>query len=174
MVKVGFKSALKSLKLEVVVENNSGSLPYLSPGKNVVKVTVADPAALADNRLVVTFAYAPGFRTCSLEQLCKEGKRIAAQVNAEWATAPTVVQKTFAAKDLPAQFEIDVPTPKGKFPVYPKMIFVRREVVSPNAKPLPLPEGAQEPKVGPDDELKALPNPFLVGTRTGKQNIALE
>jgi hypothetical protein len=54
------------------------------------------------------------------------------------------------------------------------MIFVRREVVSPTAKPLPLPENAQAPKVGPDDELKTLPNPFLIGSRTGKQNIELK
>jgi hypothetical protein len=174
LAKVGFKTALKSLKLEVVVENNSGALPYLSPGKNVVTVSAADAAALGDNKLVVTFAYAPGHRTCSLEQLCKEGKRIAAQVNAVWADTPTVVQKAFAAKDLPGKIEIDVPTPKDKFPVYPKMIFVRREVVSPTAKPLPLPENAQAPKVGPDDELKTLPNPFLIGSRTGKQNIELK
>ena len=174
LVKVGFRSALKSLKLDVVVENNSGALPYLSPGKNVVKVSVADPSALGDNKLVVTFAYAPGFRTCSLEQLCKEGKRIAAQVNAEWAAAPTVVQKVFAAKELPAEFEINVPTPKDKHPVYPRMIFIRREVVSPAAKPLPLPDNAQQPKVGPDDELKTLPDPFLIGTRTGKQNVELQ
>ena len=174
LVKVGFTAALKSLKLDVVVENNSGSLPYLSPGKNVITVTAADAAALEDNKLVVTFAYAPGYRTCSLEQLCKDGKRVAAQQNAVWAETPTVVQKTFAAKDLPARFEIDVPTPKDKHAVYPKMIFVRREVISVGGKPLPLPENAAAPKPGPDDELKTLPNPFLIGTRTGKQNVELK
>jgi hypothetical protein len=165
LAKVGFKTALKSLKLEVLVQNNSGSLPYLSPGKNTVAVTVADAAGLGDNKLVVTYAYAPGFRTKSFEQLCIEGKEVAKQHNAKWADTPTVVQKVFAAKDLPAKFDIDVPTPKDKFPVYPKMIFVRREVVAANGKPLPLPEGAAEPKAGADDELKTLPNPFLMGSQ---------
>jgi hypothetical protein len=164
LAKIGFKTALKSLKLEVLVQNNSGSLPYLSPGKNTVAVTVADAAALGDNKLVVTYAYAPGARTKSFEQLCIEGKEVAKQHNAKWADTPTVVQKTFTAKDLPAKFDIDVPTPKDKFPVYPKMIFLRREVVPANAKPLPLPDGAAEPKVAADDELKTLPNPFLMGT----------
>jgi len=165
LVKIGFKTALKSLKLEAVVENNSGALPYLSPGKNTVTVSVADPAALQENKLAVTLAYAPGYRTVSYEQLCTQGKRIANQEGAVWADAPIVVQKVLTAKDLPATFDIDVPTPKDKYPVYPKMIFVRREVLAPNAKPLPLPENAQQPKAGPDDELKTLPNPFLVGCR---------
>jgi hypothetical protein len=165
LVKVGLKGALKSIRLEIVVENNSGSLPYLSPGKNTVTVSVADPAAIGDNRLVVTYAYAPGHRDVSCDQLCAEGKRIAAQVGATWAETPTVVQKAFAAMDLPATFEIDIPTPKDKYPVYPKMIFVRREILSPGAKPLPLPENAQAPKMGPDDELKTLPDPFLIGAR---------
>ena len=48
------------MKLEAIVQNNSGALPYLSPGKNVVTVSVADPKALGDNRLVVTYAYRLG------------------------------------------------------------------------------------------------------------------
>ena len=165
LAKIGFNKALKSLKLEVMVQNNAGSLPYLSPGRNVVTVSVADAKALGDNRLVVTYAYAPGYRNKSFEQLCIEGKEIAKQHNAVWADRPTVVQKVFTARDLPATFEIDVPTPKGKYPVYPRMIFLRREIVAPGGKPLALPEGAQEPRAGPDDELKTLPNPFLMGTQ---------
>ncbi len=77
-----------------------------------------------------------------------------------------MVQRTFAAKELPATFEIDVTTPKGDFPVYPRMLFLRREVVSPGAKPLPLPDHAQQPLApGPDDELVSLPNPFLIGSQ---------
>jgi hypothetical protein len=45
------------------------------------------------------------------------------------------------------------------------MLFVRREVLAPGQKPLPLPEGAREARVGPDEELKTLPNPFLMGTQ---------
>jgi hypothetical protein len=56
LVRIGFKKALQSLKLEAVVQNNPGALPYLSPGRNQVTVSVADPAALGPNRLVVTYA----------------------------------------------------------------------------------------------------------------------
>jgi hypothetical protein len=171
LVKIGFKAALKSLRLEVLVQNNPGSLPYLSPGKNTVTVSVADPKALGDNKLVVTYAYAPGFRTKSFEQLCLEGKEVAKQHNATWADAPTVVEKTFLAKDLPATFDIDVPTPKDKYPVYPKMLFVRRQVVAADGKPLPLPANAQAPTVGPNDELKTLPNPFLMGTQAAPARV---
>lgn len=166
LARINFKSALKSLKLEAVVQNNPGSLPYLSPGKNVIAVSVADPGALRDNRLVVTYAYEPGFRTKSFDQLGLEGKEVARQHHATWAKEPVVVQKVFAAQDLPAKFEIDVPTPKDKFPVYPRMIFVRREIIAPGSKPLPLPENARILAAGgPDDELKTLPNPFLIGTQ---------
>jgi len=53
-VRVTFKTALKSLRIEEIVMNNAGVLPYLSPGKNKVAVTVADPKALGENKLVVT------------------------------------------------------------------------------------------------------------------------
>ena len=165
LAKIGFKTALKSLRLEVLVQNNPGSLPYLSPGKNVVTVSVADPKALGDSRLVVTCAYAPGWRNKSFEQLCNEGKEVAKQHNATWADTPTVVEKVLAAGDLPARFDIDVPTPRDKYPVYPRMVFVRREVIAAGSKPLPLPEKAQEPEMGPNDELKTLPNPFLMGSQ---------
>jgi len=165
LAKIGFKTALKSLALEVLVQNNPGSLPYLSPGKNVVAVSVADPKALGESKLVVTYAYAPGYRNKSFEQLCNEGKEVAKQHNAAWADTPTVVQKVLAARDLPATFDIDVPTPKDKYPVYPRMLFVRREVIAAGSKPLPLPDKAQEPKMGPNDELKTLPNPFLIGSQ---------
>ena len=167
--RIGFKTALKSLKLEILVQNNPGSLPYLSPGKNTITVSVADPAALGDNKLVVTYAYSPGFRAKSFEQLCAEGKEVSKQHNATWAGTPTVVQKIFTAKDLPAKFDIDVPTPKDKFPVYPQMLFVRREIFASAGKPLPLPDDAQSPASGSNDELKTLPNPFLMGTQPARQ-----
>ncbi|MFI5379389.1 MAG: hypothetical protein ACHRHE_08830 [Tepidisphaerales bacterium] len=165
LVRVNFATALKSLRLDVLVQNNPGSLPYLSPGKNTVTVSTGDAKALGGNRLVVTYAYCPGYRSKSFEQLCDEGKEIAKQHNATWAESPTVVQKSFAAGDLPAKFDIDIPTPKDKYPVYPRMLFVRREVIAPAAKPLPLPANAQEPKSGANDELKTLPNPFLIGSQ---------
>ena len=76
----------------------------------------------------------------------------------------TCVQKTFAAKDLPATFDIDCPTPKGRYPVYPRMMCLRREVVGPASAALLLPAGAAEAKLGPGDELATLPDPLLLGT----------
>ena len=164
LVKVGFKESLKALSFEVVVQNSPGALPYLSPGKNTVTVSVADPKALGENKLVVTYAYRLGSRTSSFEQLCEQGKRVAKQIDAKWLESVTCVRKTFTAKDLPATFDIDCPTPKGQYPVYPRMMFLRREVVSPSASPSPLPDGAAEAKAGANDELMSLPNPLLVGT----------
>ena len=37
------------------------------------------------------------------------------------------------AGDLPAKFEIDCPTPKGRYPVYPRMLLVRREMLGAGA-----------------------------------------
>ena len=154
------------LSIEAIVQNNPGALPYLSPGRNLITVSVADPKALGNNKLAVTYAYRLGARTKSFEQLCDEGKEIARQHNAKWSDTVTCARKVFAAGDLPATFEINCPTPKGQYPVYPRMVFLRREVLGPGSSPSPLPAGALEAKVGPGDELMSLPNPFLVGTET--------
>jgi hypothetical protein len=95
--------------------------------------------------------------------LADAGAEVARAHYATWAEKPTVVQKTFRAKDLPATFDIDIPTPAGKYPVYPRMLFVRREVVPRGSKPLPLLEGAESPRPSQPTELKSLPNPFTVG-----------
>lgn len=71
----------------------------------------------------------------------------------------------FTARDLPAKFDLDVPTPKGQQPVFPRMVFVRREVLAPGQSPLPLPADAHPPQARPDDELKSLPNPLRAGTQ---------
>ncbi len=165
LARLTFSERLTDLHITATVQNNPFALPFLSPGKNVVAVSVDDPSALGDNKLVVTYAYCEGAREKSYEQLFLEGKEIARAHNAHWDATPTVVQKTFAARDLPAKFEIDVPTPKGMHPVYPRMLFVRREVLAPGQPPLPLPAGARSPKVGPGDELMTLPNPLLSGTQ---------
>ena len=167
-VRIKFKAALKALKIEAIVQNNPGSLPYLSPGRNVVNVSVADPKELGDNRLVVTYAYKLGSRSQTLEDVCAAGKPISAGQAANWSDTVTTVQKTFAAKDLPATFTIDCPTPKGEHPVYPRMVFIRREVLTPAAKPLPLPDGAVAAAPVSEDELQTLPNPFLVGSDVGR------
>jgi hypothetical protein len=162
-LRIGIQQSLSALAVDLVVQNNSSALPYLSPGKNKVAVSVADPQALAGNRLVVTYAYRLGSRRMSLDDVVAQGKRVAVQVGATWDEPVTCVQKIFTAKDLPATFDIDCPTPKGRYAVYPRMVFVRREVVAPGASPLGLPEGAVAAKVGPDDELPGLPSPFTVG-----------
>ena len=72
------------------MQNNPGALPYLSPGKNVVTVSVADPKALGDNKLVVTYAYRPGSRSKSFEQMYDEDKEIAKGHDATWDDAVTV------------------------------------------------------------------------------------
>ena len=165
-VKITFKEPVKSMKLEAVFQNNPGALPYLSPGKNKVTVSVADPKALGKNKLVVTYAYKLGSRAKSLDDLAAKGKRIANGTgsDAKWSDTVTYVRKTFTAKDLPATFDIDCPTPKGEFPVYPRMVSLRREVVGASGTPSALPDGAVEAKKASADELVALPNPFLIGT----------
>jgi len=163
LIRLTIKDRLRNLSVRATVQNNPFALPYLSPGKNTIAVSVNDSAALGQNKLVVTYAYRTGSRRKSYEQLFLEGKEIARGHDASWDEQPTVVEKIFSAKDLPAKFEIDITTPKGQYPVYPRMLFVRREVLSPNQQSLPLPEGASQPKVAPNDELLTLPNPFLTG-----------
>jgi hypothetical protein len=163
LVRIALKEPLASLRLEVLLQCNRCALPYLSPGKNLVTVSTADPRELGDGKLVVTYAYRLGSRNRSFEEMAERSAEIARAHYAAWSETPNVVQKAFSARDLPATFEIDVPTPRDKYPVYPRMLLLRREVLSPSARPAPLPQGAVEMKVGPDDELKVLPNPFLVG-----------
>jgi hypothetical protein len=162
-VRLSFKTALRAPRLEAIVQCNRGALPYLSPGANKITVSVADPRELGDNRLAITYAYQTGFRDRSYEQIADAGAELARAHYATWSAKPTVVQKVFAAKDLPATFAIDIPTPVGKYPVYPRMLFVRREVLAPGSKPLPLPEGAEAPPASRPEELKTLPNPFAIG-----------
>ncbi|HEY7427301.1 MAG TPA: hypothetical protein VH682_23910 [Gemmataceae bacterium] len=162
-VKLTFKTALSAPRLEAIVQCNRGALPYLSPGRNKVTVSIADPGDLGDNRLAITYAYQTGFRSKSYEEIADAGAEVGRAHYATWSAKPTVVQKVFTAKDLPATFDIDIATPSGKYPVYPRMLFVRREVLAPGAKPLPLPEGAEAPPASRPEELKTLPNPFTIG-----------
>ena len=73
-----------------------------------------------------------------------EDKEIAKAHDATWDDNVTCVQKTFTAGDLPAKFEIDCPTPKGRYPVYPRMLFVRREVLAAGQSPVPLPAAGND------------------------------
>jgi hypothetical protein len=173
LVRLTFEKPIKALNLEATVQCNRCALPYLAPGANKIAVSAADPAQLGDNRLVVTYVYRTGWHDKSFEQIVKEGGRVGAAESATWTDTPKVVQKIFTAKDLPATFEIDVATPKGKFPAYPRMMLIRREVLVPGQKPMPVPDNAVAPKIGPDDALATLPSPWLMGTRpVGEKTIA--
>ncbi len=165
LARFNFKDRLQNVRLDVTVQNNPFALPYLSPGRNVIEVSTADAAALGDSQLVVTYAYRTGSRRKSYEQLCLEGKELARAHDASWDAQATVVQKTFTANELPARFTIDVPTPKEAYPVFPRMLFVRREVVAKGQSALSLPDGAKAPITRPNDELKSLPNPLMAGTQ---------
>lgn len=171
-IKVTFKTPLKSLVLEATVQCNRGALPYLSPGKNVVSVSVADPRELGDNQLVVTYAYHPGFRGKSYEALADAGAEVARAHHASWSQDLNVVQKAFTARELPATFEINIPTPTGKLPVYPRMVFMRREIVSRTSKSLPIPHHAVTPNSSATDDLQSLPDPFTVGTSPPPAKVA--
>jgi hypothetical protein len=159
LVKIIFTKPLTELWLEAVVQNNPGSLPFLSPGKNVVTVSVADPKALGDNKLLVSYGYRLGSRSKSFEQLYDEEKEIAKAHDARWDKDVSCVQKVFAADDLPAKFAIDCPTPKGRYPVYPRMVFLERAVMRVPPTPAPV------RPVGPNEDLATLPSPWLAGTQ---------
>lgn len=162
-LKLTFTKPLTSLSVEIIVQHNRCALPYLSPGPNKVTVSVADPTRLGTNRLAVTYAYCLGSRHEPYEYLADMGAELARGHNAVWSDTPTVVRRVFTAEDLPATFDIPVSTPKDRYPVYPRMLFLRREVIGPGQEPQPLPTPSVKPKVGPGDELKTLPNPFLMG-----------
>ncbi len=163
LVRISFNKQLADVSLNATVQCNRCSLPYLSPGKNKVTVSVQNPRSLGDNTLVVTYAYHLGSRQKSYEDLADGGFEIGRAHHASWSDDLTVVEKRFTADQLPATFEIDVPTPKDRYPVYPQMAFLRREVVSAKENPLPLPANSVSSQISPDEELKTLPNPFLVG-----------
>jgi hypothetical protein len=165
LLRLTIRDRLQDLQIHATVQNNPFALPYLSPGKNIINVSVADPQSLGDNQLVVTYAYRTGARFKSYEQLCLEGKEIARAHDATWDKTPTVVQKRFGAHELPAKFEIDVPTPTGMHPVFPRMLFVRREVIGPNQDPIPVDENAKPATIAADEQLLTLPNPLLTGTQ---------
>lgn len=161
-VRVRFQKPIAGIDLTSIVQHNQEALPYLAPGKNTIAVT-AGGEPLGKNRVAITYAYYPGYRTVPPEDLCEQGAEIARAHNAQWAEKPVVVQRVFDR--LPATFEIVVPTPKGKYPAYPRMAFLRREVLAPGQKPIDVPVPPSDPKVGADQTLATLPSPWLMGTQ---------
>lgn len=162
-LRVSFRQALERLELTNVVQHNQEALPYLAPGRNKITVTVANPDLLKRYRLVVTYAYQPGSRYRTPEEMYQRDAEIARAHYAEWSEKPIVVQRTIDR--VPYTFEIVVPTPKGKQPVYPRMLFLRREVLDAGQEPAPVPAPPTEPSVGPDQEVRALPTPWLIGAQ---------
>lgn len=82
-------------------------------------VSAAEAKQLGNNRLVVTHAYQMGFRTKSFEEIAERDANIGHGLYAIWTAKPTVVQNEFTSQNLSASFTIDLPTPNGKYPVYP-------------------------------------------------------
>ena len=162
-VRLTFQKPITALELTSTVQHNAPALPYLSPGHNVITVAAANPDALGKNRLAVTYAYQPGFRSRTYESLLQEGAEVGRAHGAQWPETPVVVQRI--VDKFPCTFEIDVPTPKGKQPVYPRMLFLRREVLAPGQDPMPTPAPPMTPKVGENDTLATLPVPWLMGTQ---------
>jgi hypothetical protein len=81
---------------------------------------------------------------------------------ATWSDEPMVVQKTITR--FPFTFEIPVPTPKGKQPVYPRMLFLRREVLAPGQEAMAVPGPPTAPRAGSNEYLAEVPNPWPIGT----------
>jgi hypothetical protein len=138
-------------------------LPYLAPGLNRITVTAAGGELPPGGSLAVTYAYCLGSRDRTPEEMFDRDAEVARAHYATWSDKPIVVQKLFDR--LPATFEIPVPTPKDRQPVYPRMVFLRREVLTPGQEPTSTPAPPSDPKVGPDEVLATLPNPWAIGTR---------
>ena len=162
-VRVTFTKPITALELTSIVQHNQEALPYLAPGKNVITIASAKPADLGRNRLIVTYAYCLGSRSATPEELYAQGAEISRAHNATWADTPIVVQKSI--ERFPATIEIAVPTPAGRQPVYPRMLFLRREVLAPGQQPMPVPAPPSTPAVGANETLATLPNPWLIGAR---------
>jgi len=76
LVRVAFTKPLRNIAIESIVQHNQEALPYLAPGTNNVTVTVANPEALKGKRLVVTYAYCPGFRNRTPGEILDRGAEL--------------------------------------------------------------------------------------------------
>ncbi len=161
-LRVTFRKPVTAIAVTSLVQHNQEALPYLAPGRNAITVSSAKPAALGKSRLAVTYAYCTGSRSQPPAGVLERGAEIARAHYATWSDEPVVVQRV--VDKLPLRFEVVVPTPKGKQPVYPRMLFLRREVLAPGQKPMPVPAAPSTPQVGPNETLATLPNPWTIGT----------
>jgi hypothetical protein len=161
-VRLMFRKPITAIELASVVQHNQEALPYLAPGRNKITVTAENPDSLGRNRLVVTCAYCLGWRDRTPEEIFDRDAEIARAHHATWSERPIVVQKTITR--LPATLDIPIPTPQGKQPVYPRMLFLRREVLSPGQETRDVPARPTTPTVAADEYLAEVPNPWLIGT----------
>ena len=161
-VRVTFRKPVTAMALTSIVQHNQEALPYLAPGRNQITVSVANPEDLGKRRLVVTYAYCPGWRDRTPEEMFDQDAEISRAHHASWSPAPIVVQQTIDKS--PTTFEIVVPTPKGKQPVYPRMLSLRREVLAPGQEPMAVAARPSMPKLGRDETLAEVPNPWLIGS----------
>jgi hypothetical protein len=161
-LRVTFPARVDALSVSSIVQHNQEALPYLAPGRNRITVGVANPGDLRHGHLRVTYAYCPGWRDPSPEELYDSGAELYRGHGAQWSRQPVVVQKT--VDRVPCSFDIPVPTPKGKQPVYPRMVFLRREFLGPQGQPDAVPSEPSTPRVGPDEYLADVPVPWLIGT----------
>lgn len=160
-VRITFSSPLSDLELTSIVQHNQESLPYLAPGMNRITISAANPETLGRNRLVVTYAYCTGHREATVEQVYQRGAELARAHYAQWSEQPIVVQKI--VDRLPCTIDIPIATPKGKQAVYPRMVFLRREILAPGQSPMPLPVVPSIPRVGPGEQLITTPDPWTLG-----------
>ena len=162
LLRIRFQKPLSGVEVTSIVQHNQESLPYLAPGKNKITVTAANPDMLGANRLVVTYAYCLGSRDRTPLEVFERDAEIARAHYATWSETPTVVQQTITR--LPATLEIPIPTPKGKQPVYPRMVMLRREVLGPGQQPMEVLQPPTTARLGADEFLADVPNPWLIGT----------
>ncbi|MCS7238661.1 MAG: hypothetical protein NZ899_10390 [Thermoguttaceae bacterium] len=160
-LRLTFTHALNRLEVISVLQHNQEALPYLAPGRNRISVSVTNPEVLRRYRLVITYAYCPGWRERTPEEIYQAGAEIARAHFARWIEQPVVVRKV--VDRVPCEFEILIPTPRGKQPVYPRMLFLRRELLTAGQQPAEVPTPPSEPTVGPEEELRELPTPWLLG-----------
>jgi hypothetical protein len=161
-VRVTFRQPITAIELVSTVQHNQEALPFFAPGRNRITITADNPEALAGNRLVVTCAYCLGHRDQTPEAMFDRDAEIARAHYAAWSATPIVVQKTIDR--FPATLDVPVPTPNDKQPVYPRMVFLRREVLSHGQEPMSTPAAPSTPRVGPGEFLAEVPNPWLIGT----------
>lgn len=161
-LKIPVIKELKELDVEIIVQHNCRALPYLAPGENKINVSLLDPSDLKDNSLVITYIFQVGKKSRSFDQYVESDKEIAKSISSEWGPEVYFVQKILKTSDFKNgsfSFDIDIATKKGKYPAYPRMISLKREIVGPGEKPQLLPKDAILFD-GSEGEMVSLPYPF--------------